>query len=101
MQSVSFLDLQNIALSTLHKQLTSEGVLVVTMNHKPFAALIDLADENAQDILLLTSRLRAQMATRSIRDQALKDGKDKTTLKEVNALIKKTRMERKRGKQIY
>ena len=95
MQSVSFLDFQNIAPSILHKKLTSEGVLVVTVNNKPFAAMINLNDENTQDILLLASRLRAQMAALSIRNQARKDGIDKTTLKEVNDLIKKTRAEQK------
>jgi len=87
MQSVSFRDLQIIAPSTLRKKLTSEGVLVVTVNNKPFAAMINLGNANTQDILLLTSRLRAQMATLSIRNQARKDGMDKTTLKEVNVLI--------------
>ncbi len=98
MQSVSFRDLQNFALSTLRKQLTSEGVLAITVNNKPFAAMINLDDENDQDVLLLASRLRAQMATLSIRTQAREDGMDKTTLKEVNALIKKTRVEEKRRK---
>ena len=87
MQSVSFRDLQIIAPLTLRKKLTSEGVLVVTVNNKPFAAMINLGNANTQDILLLTSRLRAQMATLSIRNQARKDGMDKTTLKEVNVLI--------------
>jgi len=87
MQSVSFRDLQIIAPSTLRKKLTSEGVLVVTVNNKPFAAMINLGNANTQDILLLTSRLRAQMATLSIRNQARKDGMDKTTLKNVNVLI--------------
>lgn len=42
------------------------------------------------------SRLRARMAVRSIRRQARRDGLDKMTLKDVNALIKETRAERKR-----
>lgn len=88
-QSVSFRDLRNIAPSTLRKKLVGEGVLVVTVNNKPFAAMISLDDENIQDILLLASRLRAQMAAHSIRNQARKNGMDKTTLKEVNALVKR------------
>jgi hypothetical protein len=99
MQSMPYYDLQNIAPSTLHKQLTSEGILVITVNNKPFAAMINLDHENAQDILVLASRLRAQIAALSIRNQARKDGMDKTTLKEVNALVKKTRVEQKQGKQ--
>ena len=66
MQSGSFRYLQNIAPSTLHKRLTSESVLVITMNNKPFAAMINLNDENVQELLLLVSRLRTYMATLSI-----------------------------------
>ena len=99
MQSVPYRDLQNIAPSIFRKKLTSEGVLMATVNNKPFAAMINLNDENAQELLLLVSRLRAQIAALSIRNQARKDGIDKTTLKEVNAVIKKTRVQQKRGKQ--
>jgi len=69
---------------------------VVTMNNEPFAVMISLGDENVQDILLMVSRLRAQMAVRAIRSQARKAGLDTMALKDVNALIKKTRAERKR-----
>jgi len=82
--------------TTLRKKLASEGELVVTMNNEPFAVMISLGDENVQDILLMVSRLRAQMAVRAIRSQARKAGLDTMTLKDVNALIKKTRAERKR-----
>ena len=101
MRSVSFRDLQNITPSTLRKQLTRESVLAITVNNKPFAAMINLGNENDSDILLLASRLRAQIATLSIRTQAFEDGMDKTTLKEVNALIKKTRVEQKQVKQAH
>jgi hypothetical protein len=80
MQSVPYRDLQNIAPSIFRKKLTSEGVLMATVNNKPFAAMINLNDENAQELLLLVSRLRAQIAALSIRNQARKDGIDKTTL---------------------
>jgi len=82
--------------TTLRKKLASEGELVVTMDNKPFAVMISLGDENVQDILLMVSRLRAQMAVRAIRSQARKAGLDTMALKDVNALIKKTRAERKR-----
>jgi hypothetical protein len=51
--------------------------------------MISLDDEKVQDIMRLISRLRMQMAVHSIRSQALKDGLNKMSLKEVNALIKK------------
>ena len=101
MQYVSFRDLQNIAPLILRKKLTSQGVLVVTKNNKPFAAMISLDDVNAQDTMLMASRLRAQLAVSSIRRQARKDRLNKISLKEVNALIKKTRVEHKRDKQVH
>jgi hypothetical protein len=51
--------------------------------------MISLDDEKVQDIMRLISRLRMQTAVHSIHSQALKDGLNKMSLKEVNALIKK------------
>ena len=95
MQFVPYRTLRNEP-TTLRKKLASEGELVVTMDNKPFAVMISLGDENVQDILLMVSRLRAQMAVRAIRSQARKAGLDTMALKDINALIKKTRAERKR-----
>jgi antitoxin (DNA-binding transcriptional repressor) of toxin-antitoxin stability system len=95
MQFVPYRDLRNEP-SALRKRLAREGELVVTVDNKPFALMISLGDENVQDILLMVSRLRAQMAVRSIRSRARKTGLDKMTLKDINALIKETRAERKR-----
>jgi antitoxin (DNA-binding transcriptional repressor) of toxin-antitoxin stability system len=95
MQFVPYRDLRNEP-SALRKKLAREGELIVTVDNKPFAVMINLGEENVQDILLMVSRLRAQMAARAIRSQARRDGLDKMTLKDINALIKKTRAERKR-----
>jgi len=95
MQFVPYRDLRNEP-AAVRKKLATEGELVVTVDNKPFAVMINLGDENVQDILLMVSRLRAQMAARSIRSRSRRDGLDKMTLKDVNALIKKTRVERKR-----
>jgi hypothetical protein len=93
MQFVSYRDLRNEP-SALRKKLASEGELIVTVDNKPFAVMINLGDENVQDILLMVSRLRAQMAARSIRSQVRRDGLDKVNLNDINALIKKTRADR-------
>ena len=95
MQFVPYRSLRNEP-SALRKKLESEGDLIVTVGGKPFALMINLNEsEDIQDILLMVSRLKAQMAIRSIRSQARKDGLNKMTLKDINALIKKTRAERK------
>jgi hypothetical protein len=95
MQFVPFRELRNEP-SALRKKLVREGELIVTVDNKPFAVMINLGDENVEDILLMVSRLRAQMAARSIRSQARQEGLNKMTLKDINTLIKKTRAERKR-----
>ena len=82
--------------TALRKKLEDQGELVVTVDGKPFAVMIDLAGgENMDDILLMVLRLRAQMAARAIRSQARRDGLDKLSEEQVEALIQKTRAERK------
>ena len=95
MQFVPYRELRNEP-SALRKKLVREGELIVTVDNKPFAVMINLGDENVEDILLMVSRLRAQMAARSIRSQARQEGLNKMTLKDINSLIKKTRAEQKR-----
>ena len=95
MQFVPYRELRNEP-SALRKKLVREGELIVTVDNKPFAVMINLGDENVEDILLMVSRLRAQMAARSIRSQARREGLNKMTLKDINALIKKIRAEQKR-----
>ncbi|MFZ5821216.1 MAG: type II toxin-antitoxin system Phd/YefM family antitoxin [Chloroflexota bacterium] len=96
MQFVPYRALRNEP-SALRKKLEDEGDLVVTVGGKPFAMMINLAEgEDIQEILLMVSRLRAQMAVRAIRSQARKDGLDRMTDQEIDALIQKTRAERKR-----
>ena len=95
MQFVPYRDLR-IEPSALRKKLASEGELIVTVDNKPFAVMISLGDEDVQEILLMVSRLRAQMAARSIRSRARREKVDKISLKNINGLIQKTRAERKR-----
>ena len=95
MQFVPYRELRNEP-SALRKKLVTEGELIVTVDNKPFAVMINLGDEDVEDILLMVARLRAQMAARSIRSQARREGLNKMTLKDINALIRKTRAERKR-----
>jgi hypothetical protein len=95
MQFVPYRDLRNEP-SALRKKLASEGELIVTVDNKPFAVMINLGDENVQDFLLTVSRLRAQTTMHSIRSQTRREKLDKMSLKDINVLIKKTRAERKR-----
>ncbi len=83
--------------SALRKKLEDQGELVVTVDGKPFAIMIDLSEsENIEDILLMVSRLRAQMAARAIRSQARREGLDKMSDEQIEDIIQKTRAERKK-----
>jgi len=82
--------------SALRKKLESEGELVVTVDGKPFAVMIDLSEtESMEDILLMISRLRAQMAARSIRSSARRNGLDTMSVEQIDEIVSKTREERK------
>ena len=82
--------------SALRKKLAEEGELIVTVEGKPFAVMIDLtSNESMEDILLMVSRLRAQMAVRDIRSQARRNKLDKMADEEIDALIQTTRAQRK------
>ena len=82
--------------SALRRKLEDAGELVVTVDGKPFAVMIDLSEnENMDDILLLVTRLRAQMAARSIRSQARRDGVDALNAEQIDDLIRQTRAGRK------
>lgn len=83
--------------TALREQLREQGELVVTVDGKPFAVMIDLGgSENMDEIMLLVSRLRAQMAARSIRSQSRRNGLDQMNEEQVDALIQKTRQKKAR-----
>ncbi|MBA3075373.1 MAG: type II toxin-antitoxin system Phd/YefM family antitoxin [Anaerolineae bacterium] len=95
MNFVPYRELRNEP-AALRKKLQDKGDLVVTLDGKPFAAMVDLSTyENIDEVLILLSRLRAQLALRSIRSKARRDGLDKLSEEEIEAEIQKARAERK------
>jgi len=95
MNFVPYRELRNEP-AALRKKLQEKGDLVVTVDGKPFAAMVDLSNcENMDEVLVLLSRLRAQMALRSIRSKARRDGLDKLSEEEIEEEIQKARAERK------
>jgi hypothetical protein len=81
--------------AVLRKKLEDEGELVVSVDGKPFAIMINLADnENLEDLMVMVSRLRAQMAVRSIRSQARRNGLAKMEPDQADAIIQRARSKR-------
>jgi hypothetical protein len=91
MEFIPYRLLRNEPAALRHK-LADQGELVVTVDGKPFAVMIDLAGaENVEEILLMVTRLRAQMALRSVRSKARRDGLDNMTGEQIDGVIKEVR----------
>ncbi|MCX6053369.1 MAG: type II toxin-antitoxin system prevent-host-death family antitoxin [Chloroflexi bacterium] len=94
MDFVPYRELRNEP-AALRKKLQDKGDLVVTVNGKPFAVMVDLSNcENMDEVQIFLSRLRLQMAIRSVRSKARRDGLDKLSEKEIEEEIQKARAER-------
>jgi hypothetical protein len=82
--------------SALRRKLEDQGELVVTVDEKPFAVMINLSgSDNIDDIFLMVSKLRAQMAARNIRSEARRNGLNKMDNEQIDEVIHKTRVEQK------
>ena len=92
MQFIPYRNLRNEP-SEVREKLANEGELVITNGRKPFALMIDIPDnESVEDILLMASRIRAQMAVRSIRRNARSNRTSQLSEENINDLIQQTRM---------
>ncbi|MHC1785301.1 MAG: type II toxin-antitoxin system Phd/YefM family antitoxin [Anaerolineaceae bacterium] len=91
MEFIPYRDLRNEP-SAVRRKLEDQGELIVTMDGKPFAVMIDLSNnENIEDTLIMISRMRAQMAARSIRSQAKRAGLDRMRTEQIDKIIASTR----------
>jgi hypothetical protein len=94
MQFIPYRNLRNEP-SSVREQLSIEGEIVITNGGKPFALMIDIPEnESIDEIMLIASRIRAQLAIRSIRSKARTNGTSKLTEDQINEIIQKTREER-------
>mgnify|MGYP001394805319 FL=1 len=83
--------------SELRKKLEEKGELVVTVDGEPMAVMLQIPKGSLEDLVLLLSQVRAQLAVATIREQARKSGLNKMTVKQVNVLVKETRAARRGG----
>ena len=91
MQFIPYRNLRNEP-GAVREQLSIEGELVVTNAGKPFALMIDIPENvSIDEILLMASRIKAQMAVRSIRSKARINGTDKLTDEQIDDIIQKAR----------
>lgn len=83
--------------SELRKKLDEQGELVVTVDGEPMAIMLQIPKGSLEDLVLLLSRVRAQLAVTTIREQARKSSSNKMTVEQADKLVKETRASRRRG----
>jgi hypothetical protein len=81
----------------LRKKLDEQGELVVTVDGEPMAVMLQIPKGSLEDLVLLLSQVRAQLAVATIREQARKSGLNKMNAGQADVLVKKTRAARRGG----
>jgi len=81
--------------SELRKKLDEKGELVVTVDGEPLAIMLQIPKGSLEDLVLLLSQVRGQLAVAAIRDGARKRGRSKMTVEQADALVGKTRQARR------
>jgi len=95
MKIVSVRDLRTRPAS-VWKDLNETKDLVLTNNGKPIALVTAVTEDTLEDSLKLMRRLRAAMALQKIHEGSLAKGKDRTTVNEINEVIKRVRKARRK-----
>jgi hypothetical protein len=83
--------------SELRKKLDEQGELVVTVDGEPMAVMLQIPKGSLEDLVLLLSQVRAQLAAATIREQARKSGLNTMTTEQADILVKETRAVRRGG----
>ena len=79
----------------LRKRLEEQGELVVTVDGEPMAIMLQIPKGNLEDLVLLVSQVRAQLAVAAIREQARQSGLDQITPEQVDELVQEVRAARR------
>ncbi len=83
--------------SELRRKLDEQGELVVTVDGEPLAVMLQIPKGSLEDLVLLLSQMRAQMAVTAIREAARKRGQSGMTIESANVVVKKSRRTRSRN----
>ncbi len=62
------------------------------VNGEPLAVMLQIPKGSLEDLVLLLSQVRAQLAVAEIREQARKRGRKRMTSREIDGLIKEGRV---------
>lgn len=79
----------------LRKKLAEKGELIVTVDGEPLALMLQVPKGSLEDLVLLVSQVRAQLAVAAIRRQARQAGLENLSVEAVDEIVQKTRRQRK------
>lgn len=79
----------------LRKKLEKQGELVVTVDGEPMAIMLQIPKGSLEDLVMLVSQVRAQLAVAGIRQQARKSEKDQMTDQEIESVVQEARSKRR------
>lgn len=79
----------------LRKKLEQQGELVVTVDGEPMAIMLQIPKGSLEDLVMLVSQVRAQLAVSRIRQKAQQSEKDKFTDEEIEAIVQESRAKRR------
>jgi hypothetical protein len=78
------------------KTIADEGEALLTSNGRPVALMLGVDGDSLEESLETLRRARALQALRGIRRQSKERGLNKLNIKQIDALIAKSRKERRR-----
>ena len=76
------------------RDLAKEQEVVITSNGKPIGVLSSTTEESLEDTLAIIRRSRSMFAVLGLQMKSMEEGRDKTSLKEINAEIAAVRKKR-------
>ncbi len=95
---MKFITIRDLRSNTaqLRRDLEAEREVVVTANGRPFAVMTHVEPDGVEEEIRAIRRARARAALSRIRAKARKDGLDRLTMDEIDAIIAEARRERRK-----
>ena len=83
--------------SDIRKDLSTQHEIVLTANGRPIAILAQVDEDDFEERLKALRRSRARALLDRVQAKAKARGVDKLTMKQIDAIVAKTRRERRSG----
>ena len=79
----------------LRKKLEKQGELVVTVDGEPMAIMLQVPKGSLEDLVMLVSQVKAQLAVSRIRQKARENDTDGLTNEEIDLVVQESRNSRR------